>query len=66
MSISSISSNAAPVPVQRAPEAAEVRSAGGDHDGDADDGGVRAAAPAPKPVVNTSGPLTGQNINTRA
>ena len=52
--------------MQKSPEAAEVKKAGGDHDGDADDGGVKAVKAAPAPTVNTSGQKLGQLINVAA
>jgi hypothetical protein len=51
---------------QRSAEASEVKQAGGDHDGDADDGGVKAVQAAPAPTVNTSGQKLGQVINVVA
>lgn len=51
--------------VQRQPEAAEVKSAGGDRDGDADDSGAKAVQ-APKPTVNANGQTIGQIVNTTA
>jgi hypothetical protein len=52
---------------QRVPEAAEVRSAGGDNDGDSDDrGGAQAVQAAPAPSVNSNGQKIGQVINAVA
>jgi hypothetical protein len=52
---------------QRVPEAAEVRSAGGDNDGDSDDrGGAQAVQAAPAPSVNLNGQKLGQRINATA
>jgi len=51
---------------QRAPESAEVRKAGGDHDGDSDDSGATKATTTVKPSVNSSGQKTGQVINVSA
>ena len=66
MSVSSIASNNAvsPLSKQPAPEAAESRRIGPDHDGDADD--RIGAGNAPKPVVNTRGQPTGLIINDKA
>jgi hypothetical protein len=65
MSVSSITSSnaAASMQAMTRPEALEPQRAGPDHDGDSDD---RATASAPKPVVNTSGQLTGVMVNTKA
>ena len=52
--------------VQRSPEAAEVKKAGGDNDGDSDDGGIKTAQAAPAPTVNLSGQKIGQFINVAA
>jgi len=66
MSVSSISSNAMQGAL-RTPEAAEVKKAGPDHDGDADDhGGAKAAGSAAGPTVNTQGQTVGQKINVKA
>ncbi len=65
MSINSIGSTRPSAPaaaVRRTPEAAEIRKAGPDNDGDADD--VKAALP--KPSVNLNGQITGQRINVKA
>jgi hypothetical protein len=66
MSISSISSSTATASLQKMnqPEALEPVKAGPDHDGDADD--RTAVSSAAKPVVNTSGQLTGLVVNTKA
>lgn len=69
MSIDSVSGTYAsfpPLPLQRAPEAAEVGKA--EPDGDADDGGSRAATPpqAVVPTVNADGQQLGRVINTSA
>jgi hypothetical protein len=52
-------------PAAPKPEAKEVHQAGRDtsNDGDSDDSSVKAAA---KPVVNTSGQVTGTTVNTKA
>ncbi len=50
---------------QRAPEAAEVKSAAGDHDGDSDDGGAKAA-PAPQPHISRPTATMGNHVNTVA
>lgn len=52
--------------VQRTPEAAEVKKAGGDNDGDSDDGGSRAATASPASTVNLSGQKIGQLLNVTA
>ena len=52
--------------LQRTPEAAEVQKAGPDHDGDADDGGAKAAQPPAAPTVNMNGQRTGQVIHVVA
>jgi hypothetical protein len=66
MNVSSAGSTMSMQSPQRKPEAAEVRQAGGDHDGDADDGGAKAVRSAPAPTVNTSGQKLGQVINVTA
>ena len=66
MNVSAAGSTQSMQGTQRMPEAAEVRAAGGDHDGDADDGGARAVKAAPAPTVNTSGQKLGQVINVTA
>ena len=68
MSISSVGNSYATTPAQaaqRATEAAEVNG-GRDHDGDSDDGGVKAAQAAPKPTVSLTGAKLGQIINVAA
>jgi hypothetical protein len=52
--------------VQNTPEAAEVKKAGRDNDGDSDDGGVKAVKAAPAPTVNLDGQKVGQLINVSA
>jgi hypothetical protein len=52
--------------VQRTPEAAEVKKAGPDQDGDSDDSSVKAAQAAPAPTVNLNGQKIGQIINVSA
>jgi hypothetical protein len=67
MSISSIGSTNVAAYAQvtaRTPESAETKGAP-DHDGDADDGGVQAAAAA-RPSVNTQGQLVGSLIGVKA
>jgi hypothetical protein len=66
MNVSSAGSTIPMQNLQRTPEAAEVRQAGGDHDGDADDGGAKAAQAAPAPTVNSRGQPLGQRINVAA
>ena len=71
MSIGSISSTPSTIPakpVQRMPEASEIKGAGRDNDGDQDDGGAKVtrAKPALTPTVNTSGQKLGQVINVTA
>jgi hypothetical protein len=56
---SGVSSAAHAAPVKSA-ESAEVRSAGGDHDGDSDDGGAVRA------TVNAGGQKLGQLVNVKA
>ena len=68
MNISSVgnaSSAAYTQAVQRQPEATEVKKAGPDGDGDADDGGSKVQA-APPPTSNMDGQIVGQLINTTA
>ena len=62
------SAGSAPVAqaAQRTSEATEGKRPGGDHDGDADDGGAKAVKAAPAPTVNTSGQKLGQFINVAA
>jgi hypothetical protein len=64
-SVGSTYGNVRPQAAQPKAEAAEVRSAGGDRDGDSDDGG-RNAVSSPKPTVNLSGQKIGQVINAVA
>ena len=66
MNVSAAGSTLSMQSMQKSPEAAEVKKAGGDHDGDADDGGVKAVKAAPAPTVNTSGQKLGQLINVAA
>jgi hypothetical protein len=42
------------------------KKAGGDNDGDSDDGGAKAVQAAPKPTVNLNGQKIGQLINVSA
>jgi hypothetical protein len=52
---------------QPAAESAEVKEAGPDRDGDADDGGgAKVVQPAVAATVNTNGQKTGQVINATA
>ncbi len=51
--------------VQRQPEAAEIKKAGPDRDGDKD-AGVSTVQPNPAPTVNLSGQTVGRVINTTA
>lgn len=65
MAITSATSSPANASVVLAqPEPKEVQRTGREkeNDGDSDDGGTQA----PKPVVNTSGQVTGTTINTKA
>lgn len=66
VSVGGTNGNFTPQAVQRTPEAAEVRKAGGDHDGDADDGGTTAVKTAPAPSVNLNGQTVGQHIDVSA
>jgi len=59
MNIGSVDSTASYQPVQRLPEASEVKGAP-EKDGDADDATAKVAA---APTVNTSGQTVGQVIN---
>jgi len=52
--------------LQRSPEASEAKQAGGDNDGDSDDGGVKTVASKPVPTVNGSGQTIGQFVSTKA
>jgi hypothetical protein len=53
--------------LQRTPEAAEVKKAGSDNDGDADDGGgIKAVKPPAAPTVNMNSQKIGQVINVTA
>jgi len=52
--------------VQRTPEAAEVKKAGPDNDGDSDDSGTKAAQAAPAPTVNLNGQKIGQILSVSA
>ncbi len=65
MSVGSISNSSPPQAVQSTPESAEPKKAGPDHDGDKDDQGAKAAAPA-GPSVNLQGQVVGQQINVKA
>ena len=65
-SVGSTYSNLQTPAVQRTPEAAEVKKAGRDNDGDSDDGGAKAAKASPAPTVNLSGQKIGQLINVLA
>ena len=68
MNISAVSNNY--VTTQALPrnsESAEVKKAGSDHDGDADDGGgAKAVKPPTSPTVNLNGQTIGQVINVKA
>ncbi|PIX98299.1 MAG: hypothetical protein COZ24_00785 [Hydrogenophilales bacterium CG_4_10_14_3_um_filter_63_21] len=66
MSVSSISSSSAVASLQKMnqPEALEPSRIGPDHDGDADD--RASTATAAKPVMNSSGQVTGLVVNTKA
>jgi hypothetical protein len=70
MNVSSVGnafSNLQTQAIQRTPEAAEVKQAGPDNDGDADDGGsAKAAKPAAAPSVNMNGQKIGQLIHVSA
>jgi hypothetical protein len=65
-SVSTTYGNSSSQAMQRIPESAEVTKAGGDNDGDADDGGAKAVQAAPAPTVNLSGQRIGQLINVTA
>ena len=62
-SVSNTYSNISSQSLQRAPEAAEAKKGGPDHDGDSDDQGVAAVRSAPAPTVNATGQKLGQVIN---
>jgi hypothetical protein len=67
MNVSSTGAAARSYPTQstqRSQEAGEVKKAGPDHDGDADDGGAQAMAA--KPSTNLNGQALGQIVNVRA
>lgn len=64
-SVSSNYSSTTTQVAQRPPETSEVKGAS-ETDGDSDDGGTQAAAPAPAPIVNMSGQKIGQLINVSA
>lgn len=67
MNVSAVSRNY--VTTQALPrnsESAEVKKAGPDHDGDADDGGGAKAVKPPTASTNLNGQTTGQVINVRA
>jgi len=68
MNVSAVSRNY--VTTQALPrnsESAEVKKAGPDHDGDADDGGGAKAVKSPTaPTVNLNGQTIGQGINVKA
>ena len=59
-SVSNTYSNISSQSLQRAPEAAEAKKGGPDHDGDSDDQGVAVVRSAP---VNATGQKLGQVIN---
>lgn len=66
MNVSSVSS-AVPQAISGTSEAGEVRKAGPDHDGDADDrGAAPAAAAASRPSVNSLGQMIGQHLSVKA
>jgi hypothetical protein len=67
MNVGSVSSTYSPnaQATQKQPEAAEVRKAGRDNDGDSDDGAAKIVQ-SPAPTVNTSGQKIGQIINVSA
>lgn len=62
MNLSAISSSPFVQGINCQPEASEVRKAGADNDGDADDSKRSAGTPS----VNINGQLTGQTINVTA
>jgi hypothetical protein len=64
MSVSSVAQSAAAL-AQQILTKSEGTEKGPDHDGDADDSGVKAAAPV-APTVNTSGQTIGATISTKA
>lgn len=67
MSVNSVSSSSAQNAALQALTKLETSEAGPDHDGDADDSGVKAPAPAPvQSTVNTSGQTIGTTISTKA
>jgi len=68
MNVSAVSNtNVSTQALQRNSEAAEVKKAGPDHDGDADDGGVaKAAKPSTAPTVNSNGQTIGRVISVKA
>ena len=69
MNVSSVGSSLGSLQTQatsRTPEAAEVKQAGGDNDGDSDDSGVKAVNAAPAPSVNLNGQKIGQILNVSA
>lgn len=65
MSVSSVAQSSAAI-AQQVLAKSEGAEKGPDHDGDADDGGVKAAAAAVRPTVNTSGQTIGTTISTKA
>jgi hypothetical protein len=68
MNVNSVSSAPTRAP-QSTSEAAEVKKAGRDNDGDADDGGSAKAAksaPPPAPTTNVNGQKLGQVVNASA
>ena len=68
MNVSAVSNNyVSTQALQRNSEAAEVKKAGPDHDGDADDGGgAKAVKPPTAPTVNSNGQTIGQVISVKA
>ena len=69
MSVSSVGTSPSAMAtqsLQRSPEASEVKQAGGDHDGDSDDSGIKAVASKPVPTVNGRGQSIGRLVSTTA
>ena len=64
MSVGSVAHSSAAL-AQQVLSRSEGAEKGPDHDGDADDGGVKAAASV-KPTVNTFGQTIGTTISTKA
>ena len=64
MSVNSVAQSSSAI-AQQVLAKSEGAERGPDHDGDADDAGVKAAA-APAPTVNTSGQTIGKIISTKA